>query len=185
MKILAEGYIIFYDIIMWTCMSYMQMRTNVRKYVHTMPNMHIFILTKFPVKALIQNHNILHQIEFENIIKLFCWGRGEYITLSYHFTIYLKCTKFRIIDFVILNTNMSSLGICIFQLNVLWINVSLFFIIFHMLNIYSVRHINSFDNNHLEDNSGSRKQISELLQKKMIQTKQLTPLVIWNFSLHQ
>ena len=77
MKILAEGYIIFYDIIMWTCMSYMQMRTNVRKYVHTMPNVHIFILTKFPVKALIQNHNILHQIEFENIIKLFCWGRRE------------------------------------------------------------------------------------------------------------
>ena len=84
MKILAEGYIIFYDIIMWTCMSYMQMRTNVRKYVHTMPNMHIFILTKFPVKALIQNHNILHQIEFENIIKLFCWGGRE----VYHIIIF-------------------------------------------------------------------------------------------------
>ena len=87
MKILAEGYIIFYDIIMWTCMSYMQMRTNVRKYVHTMPNMHIFILTKFPVKALIQNHNILHQIEFENIIKLFCWGRREvyHIIIFYYY----------------------------------------------------------------------------------------------------
>ena len=35
-----------------------------------------------------------------------------------------------------------------------------------MLNIYSVRHINSFDNNHLEDNSGSRKQISELFAEK-------------------
>ena len=84
MKILAEGYIIFYDIIMWTCMSYMQMRTNVRKYVHTMPNMHIFILTKFPVKALIQNHNILHQIEFENIINLFCRGGRE----VYHIIIF-------------------------------------------------------------------------------------------------